>query len=948
MSVDGSLIPFAVTPLDTPLGDSLGDLSGDFELTPEDRQRVADIQSGAINVQNNVNTNSEPFADEAIVAESSRVYGSLGREGYSGPLSYEVSGFFEPQRPIENPLHEYASYTYNLSLHMLSIEGYNRIVNNNFENTTPAPYVPENVLISGAGRYNDTDFKRNRNFKEDFYFEDFKMQTVITPNMRNRNTNVIECSFTIIEPNGFTLINRMIAAANEINTGYVRAPGSYIQVPYVLQIDFFGYKETEDSKPEKIKDLTKIIPIKIINIETSVRQSGAEYRIEAVPYNHGAYSQINVSLPYTTKIQGSTVASIFNYRTNTGENVSSFSSLSQNQKNTEREISQLRKQREDIIQSSSTTNVDSSSFFTSLDDVDTRLSSATTRLASLKDTVLDVNSVCAAFNDYYAALKERGDINHAPRYEIEFDEEIANATLYSGPQPTNVASAGTVKSNAKTDAQSAGGAAKGGSLALSSGVINIPAGTSIEQLIDFIVRQSSYILDQIYLPQQAQVTLDLQSKVQSGSNVAEIVDKLSKSLKWFKIVPTMKIGQWDSIQGRYVPEVIRFSVKTFKISSKYPYGPRGRVPGYVKKYDYLFTGRNRDIIDWNINFNTLYLMAVTAGLNKSVQGSTGAGLNAAGNAADPTRDGKTTAGVSTLGDVVATPGVAPIAGDNKSSSIEGGNIQKNIASADLKNSLFLDSRGDMIELDLKIIGDPLFIKQDDVFYSRPGAGENPALTPNKSLYMDTGELYIFVNFLSPVDYDEEKGLAEIKANDILGPEKSVIEARNLGYSNFSGVYKLITVDSTFVRGKFEQNLRMAKVLFDQIGLPVSELRQRQVQQVAQEINTGVQLTSRFAAVSNAASNEFFADVNNVNSLLLNNFGLGGENILGQGLNVLTGIPQAGRLVGQLENLGTSVQRTLGGIQEGLSTVRQTVTQALPTPAPSIIDVGWNAVPGNGV
>jgi len=218
-------------------------------------------------------------------------------------------------------------------------------------------------------------------------------------------------------------------------------------------------------------------------------------------------------------------------------------------------------------------------------------------------------------------------------------------------------------------------------------------------------------------------------------------------------------------------------------------------------------------------------------------------------------------------------------------------------------------------LDLKIIGDPLFIKQDDVFYSRPRAGENPALTPNKSLYMDTGELYIFVNFLSPVDYDEEKGLAEIKANDILGPESAVIEASNIGYSNFSGVYKLITVDSTFVRGKFEQNLRMAKVLFDQVGLPVSELRQRQVQQVAQEVNTGVQINSRIAAATNAASNDFFSDVNKVNSLLLNNFGLGGRNILGHDLNVLTGIPQAGRLVGKLENLGTSVQRTLGGIQE---------------------------------
>lgn len=901
---------------------------------------VADAQSEATRVQSEINV--EPFADEAILEETIRVYGRLGSESYSGPYRVDLRAPVQAQKPIENPLHEYASYTYNLSLHMLSIEGYNRIVNNNFENTTPAPYVPENVLISGAGRYNDTDFRRNRNFKEDFYFEDFKMQTVITPNMRNRNTNAIECSFTIIEPNGFTLINRMIAAANEINTGYVRAPGSYIQLPYVLQIDFFGYKETEDTKPEKIKDLTKIIPIKITNVETNVSNAGAEYRFEAVPFNHAAFNQINISLPYTTKIQGSTVSSIFNYRTNNGVNVSNISNLLQNQRNTEREISQLQTQREGIIISAGTASVDSSNFFTSLDDIDTRLSSATTRLASLKDTVLDVNSVCAAFNDYYAKLKEIGDINYAPRYEIEFDEEIANATLYSGPQPTSVATAGTTRTNSTTNAQSAGGATKGSSLAFSSGVINVPAGTSIDNLIDFIVRQSSYILDQIYLPNQAQVSLDLQSKAQSGSSVEEIVQKLGKPLKWFKIIPTIKIGQWDNTQGRYVPEIIKFNVRTFTISSKYPYAPRGRVEGYVKKYDYLFTGRNNDIINWNINFNTLYILGVTAGLNKSIQGSTGPGLNPAGKAADPARDGKTTAGVSVLGSQVATPAVTHISGDLKYSSIDGGNIPKNIASADLKNSLFIDSRGDMIELDLKIIGDPLFIKQDDVFYSRPRTGENPALTPNKSLYMDTGELYIFVNFLSPVDYDEEKGLAEIKANDILGEENSV-EARNFGYSNFSGVYKLITVDSTFVRGKFEQNLRMARILFDQLGIELDELKQRQVQQLSREIVTGVNIQSNLASENNILTAQLTTNYSLISEL---DEGLNSNRILGQGLKILS--PEVGRVTSDLLYQGTAeIRRRLGRLGEEISTVTQPSTESPPPSSPQIVGVDWDSVPGIG-
>ena len=110
----------------------------------------------------------------------------------NAPFVVEVAGVLKAQKPIENPLHDYASYTYNLSLHMITIDMYNEIINANFVNESPKPYVPKHVLISGAGRYNSTDFQRNKNFVEDFYFEDFKMQTVISPTMRNRNTNLIE------------------------------------------------------------------------------------------------------------------------------------------------------------------------------------------------------------------------------------------------------------------------------------------------------------------------------------------------------------------------------------------------------------------------------------------------------------------------------------------------------------------------------------------------------------------------------------------------------------------------------------------------------------------------------------------------------------------------------------------------------------------------------------
>jgi hypothetical protein len=945
MSVDGNILPFAVDPLTTPLGDGIPALTGQLSdtsapLSAEDRQRLVDIQTETQGVRQTIDEAS--YADESVLLASTSAYSPVtDTEGYTGPGRYLIRGAPKIQKPVDNPLHAYASYTYNLSLHMLSNEDYNNVINANYFNSNPAPYVAKNVIISSAGRYNDENFKRNRHFKEDFYFEDFKMQTVILPTKRNTNSNLIECSFTIIEPNGFTLINRMIAAADEINARSVNPPGAYIQMAYVLQIDFFGYKDTADSKPEKISDMTKIIPIRIINVETQVRQSGAEYRVDAVPFNHQALSELNSTLPFGTTINASTVASAFNPDVTDYETANAFTNIINEQTSAQREVSQLTRLREQIVQTGGQ-DVDS---ITNLSDVDTRLATATANLKKITSTTVDVNSISKAFNDYYSALKDKGDIKYATKYAVIFDEEIGRAKLFSGPQPTDASIAGSNPnaSNANTDAQAAGGAAKGNSLSYRSGVINVPAGSSMTSLIDFIVRQSDYILDQIVLPDQQQLATQLKNDVQGGSNIETIVQKFSKPLNWYKIVPTLKIGSWDDSLGRYVPEQIIFHVKKFTISSKYPYAPRGRVGGYVKKYDFMFTGRNRDILDWNIAFNTLYLLAVTAALNKSVQGSTGSGLNPAGSAADPTNTNVTQA-LPITGGPVATPGVAPVTGNSNTTTLVGGNTQKAIASGDLKNSLLLDARADMIELELKILGDPLFIKQDDFFYNRPTGDQDSALTANKSLFMDTGELYIFVNFLSPTDYDETIGLAPIKANEILGPE-TLIEAESLGYSNFSGVYKLITVDSVFSRGKFEQTLRMAKVLFDQIGIEYSALRQEQVKSISTSLVIAQQRSFRFNVPSQT---EFLADANSVNAQLLTNFGLGsGSNLLNFGLNTVT--QTAGRLTSDAVNQGVSViRRNVGGLFDNISTVGQTNTQAPTQVAQQVLDVDWGVLPGSGI
>ena len=94
---------------------------------------------------------------------------------------------------------------------------------------------------------------------------------------------------------------------------------------------------------------------------------------------------------------------------------------------------------------------------------------------------------------------------------------------------------------------------------------------------------------------------------------------------------------------------------------------------------------------------------------------------------------------------------------------------------------------------------------------------------------------MFVNFQSPVDYDETKGIADVTAS-------------RYRYSEFSGVYKIITVENSFSNGKFEQSLNLAKLLYDQEGKPVapSSVTQRTETALSNALTPTVNAAIRFA------------------------------------------------------------------------------------------------------
>jgi len=127
---------------------------------------------------------------------------------------------------------------------------------------------------------------------------------------------------------------------------------------------------------------------------------------------------------------------------------------------------------------------------------------------------------------------------------------------------------------------------------------------------------------------------------------------------------------------------------------------------------------------------------------------------------------------------------------------------KGIAVSELYNSLYSSQRGDMINVRLKIVGDPRYIKQDELFFNPVNAPKlgKELVSKNNSVIFDYEERYVNLIFFTPIDYDSETGL--------LAKDSKFLT------SKFSGLYRILRVENTFQRGKFEQTLDLVR-LFDQ-------------------------------------------------------------------------------------------------------------------------------------
>jgi hypothetical protein len=148
---------------------------------------------------------------------------------------------------------------------------------------------------------------------------------------------------------------------------------------------------------------------------------------------------------------------------------------------------------------------------------------------------------------------------------------------------------------------------------------------------------------------------------------------------------------------------------------------------------------------------------------------------------------------------------------NQAQQLGPGNITQDpnkMLATDVVHTLYTNSAGDMINLELTIVGDPTLIKQDDWLYSpNPSSSiynswdslsQADFCTKYGHIRMDSGMLVVNITVNTVVDID-----TDWQNQGLMAPNPPV-------KSLFSGLYKIITIKSSFLDGQFTQTLSMVR------------------------------------------------------------------------------------------------------------------------------------------
>jgi len=599
--------------------------------------------------------------------------------------------------------------------------------------------LKSSIIFSSGGR-GDESRQSTIYGKPEFFVDNFKMAATVSASQSTGNSNAVGFEFEIFEPYSMGLLLQSLQSA-AIQAGYA----NYLNnAAFLLRLDFKGFQQNMQTL-SSVK--SKFFPMKLTEVKFEVDESGSKYMVKAIPYNHSALSD-NVDLTFKDIKIAAPNENTVEEMLKTGEN----SLVSILKRAEEENVKNKQYSVEDIYDIQFPATSDEFITHSSGGSADKGATSKSRRKTKSVGKAKPITS--DTFSENFIG-KASFSYSVATGGNFDFSKE---GDVYN--EETGLVERDKMTINPKT---------------------RVFSFAQEQKLTDIIVQ---VILSSTY-----------------SKKALDPVNLVDGFIKWFRVDVQIEFLDYDILIGdfakkytfRVVPFMVHHSVFSSPTSANIGYSQLEKK--IVKRYNYIYTGQNQDIIKFDIKIDNLFYTGGSA----NPEANTPSNVNndnqgvAAGEEVEAVQQEGNAAVAQTANLGKAKKKRSPALFKNRKGGSGYVDVEKQVAES-FHDAFLSGSSADLVSVDLQILGDTYWMVDSGMgnYFAKPSA-QSEQITNDGTANYEGQDCYIYISFRTPADVNTQTKLYEFSRRGVESP--------------FSGIYQVTRVENLFESGQFTQVLK---------------------------------------------------------------------------------------------------------------------------------------------
>jgi hypothetical protein len=678
--------------------------------------------------------------------------------GYdSGQTKVSPAPDFKP--PIPNLLEQYATVNTIFTLSVLDDEAIN------FPDATYRKGMLGEIILKSASGAPDSKLVGSVYGKFDFFMDDLKISSTVGLNNATGLSNATNIEFKIIEPYSMGMFFQVMQLA-----AYKNGDANYTQVPVLLTIEWKGWTDLNQEVPILVRQ----IPLKLREITLNVSGRGSEYTVSAYPWNEQGFSKTYNEVKTDIGIQCDKGKYTIQNLLQTGQD-SLQAVLNRRLKKLKADgVVEIPDEILILFPLDTTSDPSTQSGYSREEADSATISPGSTASA---DAFYGKLGVSQGANET-KIQSDTGSVNLIGQAPLGFNENVKGQTPFGKDVDSYDKATGIVKIGSVT-------------IDLNNSKYHFAQGGLISDIITNVILNSDY----------GRSALDQKQQTPDGF------------INWIRIESQVfNIPRTDNIKGAKSKCVV-YRVVNYKVHASRFLAANAAAPGLdnlkkqaLKEYNYIYTGKNVDVLDFAISFQAGFYTSMFTNPknteNKVIEEKTSQSTNEAAEVPTIEQTKQNVLRAITGGGSGRPPENPTQVRNDKISSTTAkqGGAGYDTPEVQVARQFqdVITNQVDMINLNMTILGDPYYIADSGMGnYSAKEVQGYDNLTGDGSMNYQNGEVVITVNFRTPIDINLGEGTWDFRATEPV--------------AQFSGLFRVLNVESMFSKNKFTQELQLVRL-----------------------------------------------------------------------------------------------------------------------------------------